>query len=135
MSDTTVERKPGYKTYLIVYAALVCLTAITVTSASLDIGRVAIVIVLAIAGTKSVLVLLYFMHLRTRSGCLIKDFDTYRGSHAGDLHRADVYGYPVQVGANMEATTIGAVDESLYYIAAFAFLLFFGIVFFWSISR
>ncbi len=30
----------------------------------------------------------------------------------------------------MEATTIGAVDESLYYIAAFAFLLFFGIVFF-----
>lgn len=30
----------------------------------------------------------------------------------------------------MEATTIGAVDGSLYYIAAFAFLLFFGIVFF-----
>jgi cytochrome c oxidase subunit 2 len=29
----------------------------------------------------------------------------------------------------MEASTIGAVDESLYYIAAFAFLLFFGIVF------
>jgi cytochrome c oxidase subunit 2 len=29
----------------------------------------------------------------------------------------------------MEATTIGAVDESLYYIAAFSFLLFFGIVF------
>jgi cytochrome c oxidase subunit 2 len=30
----------------------------------------------------------------------------------------------------MEATTIGAVDETLYYIAAFAFLLFFAIVFF-----
>src|SRR5512142_3384082 len=29
----------------------------------------------------------------------------------------------------MEATTIGAVDESLYYIGAFAFLLLFGIVF------
>ena len=29
----------------------------------------------------------------------------------------------------MDATTIGAVDESLYYIAAFSFLLFFGIVF------
>ena len=29
----------------------------------------------------------------------------------------------------MEATTIGAVDESLYYIAAFSFLLLFGIVF------
>jgi cytochrome c oxidase subunit IV len=72
LSDTTVERKPGYKTYLIVYAALVCLTAITVTSASLDIGRVAIVIVLAIAGTKAVLVLLYFMHLRYEKRLLIK---------------------------------------------------------------
>ena len=30
----------------------------------------------------------------------------------------------------MEATTIGAVDESLYFIGAFSFLLFFGIVFF-----
>jgi cytochrome c oxidase subunit II len=29
----------------------------------------------------------------------------------------------------MEASTIGAVDESLYYIAAFSFVLFFGIVF------
>jgi cytochrome c oxidase subunit IV len=72
LSDTTVERKPGYKTYLIVYAALVCLTALTVTSASLDIGRVAIVIVLAIAGTKSVLVLLYFMHLRYEKRLLVK---------------------------------------------------------------
>jgi cytochrome c oxidase subunit 4 len=72
LSDTTVERKPGYKTYLIVYAALVCLTAITVTSASLDIGRIAIVIVLVIAGTKAVLVLLYFMHLRYEKRLLIK---------------------------------------------------------------
>ncbi len=30
----------------------------------------------------------------------------------------------------MEATTIGAVDETLYYIAAFVFLMLFGIVFF-----
>ena len=30
----------------------------------------------------------------------------------------------------MEATTIGAVDESLYFIGAISFLLFFGIVFF-----
>jgi cytochrome c oxidase subunit 4 len=67
-----MSRKPGYKTYLIVYAALVCLTAITVTSASLDIGRVAIVIVLAIAGTKAVLVLLYFMHLRYEKRLLIR---------------------------------------------------------------
>ena len=72
MSDTTLERKPGYRTYLLVYAALVILTVFTVTSASMDIGRIAIVIVLAIAGTKSVLVLLYFMHLRYERRLLVK---------------------------------------------------------------
>jgi cytochrome c oxidase subunit 4 len=72
LSDTTSERKPGYGTYLAVYAALLCLTAITVTMASVDIGRLAIVVVLAIAGTKSVLVLLYFMHLRYEKRLLVK---------------------------------------------------------------
>ena len=72
MSDTTLEHKPGYRTYLLVYAALVILTVVTVTSAGMDIGRIAIVIVLAIAGTKSVLVLLYFMHLRYERRLLVK---------------------------------------------------------------
>jgi cytochrome c oxidase subunit 4 len=66
------KREPGYKVYFLVYAALVCLTAITVTSASLDLGRVAVLIVLAIAATKSVLVLLYFMHLRYEKRTLIR---------------------------------------------------------------
>jgi cytochrome c oxidase subunit 4 len=70
--DTVKESKPGYRTYLAVYAALVCLTAVTVTSASLDIGRAAIAVVLAIAGTKAVLVLLYFMHLRYERRLLVK---------------------------------------------------------------
>ena len=65
-------REPSCKSYLLVYAALVCLTAITVTSASLDLGKIAIFIVLAIAGTKAVLVLLYFMHLRYEKKLLIK---------------------------------------------------------------
>ena len=72
MSDTTLEHHPGYRTYLLVYAALVILTVVTVTSAGMDIGRIAIVIVLAIAGTKSVLVLLYFMHLRYERRLLVK---------------------------------------------------------------
>ncbi len=80
MSDTDIERKgggtaaqgPGYRTYLLVYAALVCLTVLTVTSASLNLGAVAIAIVLVIAGTKSILVLLYFMHLRYEKRLLIK---------------------------------------------------------------
>jgi cytochrome c oxidase subunit IV len=75
LSEISIERKgkePGYKVYLFVYAALVCLTAITVISASLDLGRVAILIVLAIAATKSVLVLMYFMHLRYEKRLLVK---------------------------------------------------------------
>ena len=70
MSDATV--KPTYKSYFLVYGVLVCLTALTVTTASLDLGRVAILIVLAIAATKSVLVLLYFMHLRYEKRLLVK---------------------------------------------------------------
>jgi cytochrome c oxidase subunit 4 len=65
-------REPGYRAYALVYAALVCLTALTVTTASLDLGRIAIVIVLGIAGAKSVLVLLYFMHLRYERRTLVK---------------------------------------------------------------
>ncbi len=75
MSETSTapkRGKPGYGTYLGIWAALVCLTAVTVTSASLDLGRAAILIVLAIAATKSVLVLLYFMHLRYEKRLLIR---------------------------------------------------------------
>lgn len=66
------EPHPSYAIYFAVYAGLVCLTALTVTSASLNLGRIAIAVVLAIAGAKSVLVLLYFMHLRYEKRLLIK---------------------------------------------------------------
>ena len=80
MSDTAIGRKgsdkaaggPGHRTYLLVYAALVCLTAVTVTTASLDLGSLAVAVVLAVAGPKSVLVLLYFMHLRWERRLLVK---------------------------------------------------------------
>jgi cytochrome c oxidase subunit 4 len=58
--------------YLYVWLALLALTAITVTTASLDLGRVAIVVVLAIAAGKSTLVLLYFMHLSSEKRLLLK---------------------------------------------------------------
>jgi cytochrome c oxidase subunit 4 len=64
--------EPGYKTYFLVYAALVCLTAVTVASASLDLGRAAIAIVLGVAGSKALLVLLYFMGLRYERRLLVK---------------------------------------------------------------
>ena len=62
----------GVKTYLIIWGALIVFTAITVTTASLNLGKIAIIVVLAIAAVKSTLVLLYFMHLRYEKSMLIK---------------------------------------------------------------
>ncbi len=80
LSDMNVEktgagghaRGPGYRGYVAVWAGLVIFTALTVTMASLDLGKVAIAVVLAIAATKSVLVLLFFMHLRYEGKLVIK---------------------------------------------------------------
>jgi cytochrome c oxidase subunit IV len=53
----------GLARYIVVWLALLALTALTVTMASLNLGRASIVVVLAIAAVKSTLVLLFFMHL------------------------------------------------------------------------
>jgi cytochrome c oxidase subunit IV len=58
--------------YLYIWLALLALTAITVTTASLNFGKIAIVVVLAIAAGKSTLVLMYFMHLSTEKRLLLK---------------------------------------------------------------
>ncbi len=60
------------RTYLLVWAGLIALTAATVTVASLDLGPVAVGLALVIAAVKSTLVLLYFMHLRWEKRLLIK---------------------------------------------------------------
>jgi len=58
--------------YVGIWIALVVLTAITVTTAGLNVGRIGILIVLAIAAIKSTLVLLWFMHLSTEKRLLLK---------------------------------------------------------------
>ena len=58
--------------YVGIWLALVALTILTVTTAGLGIGRIGILIVLAIAATKSTLVLLWFMHLATEKRLLLK---------------------------------------------------------------
>ena len=58
--------------YFYVWIALLVLTAITVTTAELNVGRAGIIIVLAIAATKSTMVLLWFMHLRSEKRLLLK---------------------------------------------------------------
>jgi cytochrome c oxidase subunit 4 len=67
-------REPGVFTYVIVWAALIILTGLTVTAASLNVGRPGIMICLVIAVVKSTIVLLYFMHLRYEKRLLIKLF-------------------------------------------------------------
>lgn len=58
----------SYKTYVLVWAALVILTVITVTVAGMDLGRLSIYTALLIALTKSGLVLQFFMHLKYEQG-------------------------------------------------------------------
>jgi len=58
-------RKIRYKTYVLVWMILVILTGMTLSAAGMELGGWTVLIALAIAGTKSGLVLNYFMHLRS----------------------------------------------------------------------
>jgi cytochrome c oxidase subunit 4 len=61
----TEIQKFRYKIYVFVWIALVILTGTTLSVAGMELGRWTVLIALAIAGTKSGLVLNYFMHLRS----------------------------------------------------------------------
>lgn len=52
------------RSYVIVFAALLCLTALTTGVAFIDLGAMNTVIALAIAATKMLLVMLIFMHVK-----------------------------------------------------------------------
>lgn len=64
------EHVVSRKIYFLIFAALMVLTAITVVVAFFDLGAMNDVVMLAIAMTKAVLVVLFFMHVRY-SGRLI----------------------------------------------------------------
>jgi cytochrome c oxidase subunit 4 len=69
------EGKPrvmNYGTYFRVWVGLIILTGITVSVAGMQLGRWAIVLPLLIAGTKSGLVLNYFMHLKSEKELIFK---------------------------------------------------------------
>ena len=74
MSPAPSEQHPHVtlKAYIAVWISLMVLTAVTVTSARLQLGAVTIAVVLTIAVVKSVLVLVYFMHLRYEKRWLVK---------------------------------------------------------------
>jgi cytochrome c oxidase subunit IV len=50
--------------YFAIFTVLLVLTAVTVLVSGIDLGRMNTVVALAIAVSKAVLVILYFMHLR-----------------------------------------------------------------------
>jgi len=61
-----------YRTYVWVWVGLLILTGLTVSMAGMNLGRLSIAIVLAIAAIKSGLVLGYIMHLKYETGLLFK---------------------------------------------------------------
>jgi cytochrome c oxidase subunit IV len=61
-----------YRTYVRVWLGLLILTGATVSLAGMNLGRLAILSALLIAGAKSGLVLLYFMRLKSERLALFK---------------------------------------------------------------
>jgi len=72
MKSEETSRAMGYRTYVLVWVGLVVLTGTTVSLAGRDIGFLAVLSPLFIAGTKSGLVLSYFMHLRSERLLIFK---------------------------------------------------------------
>lgn len=62
-----IEHSHGYGIYILVWLALMALTAITVAVAGINLGGLTIATALVIASIKTYLVLTIFMHLRTES--------------------------------------------------------------------
>ena len=66
----TPETTSGHKVYFLTWAALVCLTAVTVKAYFLHLGNAGAALALTIASIKAGLILLFFMHLRQESRLL-----------------------------------------------------------------
>ena len=64
MSSQTSEHIDSVKTYAAVLITLLALTVITTLVAFVDLGDFSVVVALAIAVTKMLLVALFFMHVR-----------------------------------------------------------------------
>ena len=66
MSEHTHEPVP-YRTFIIIWGALMVLTTITVAVSRIDLGALNIWVALGVASIKSSLVIFVFMHLRQES--------------------------------------------------------------------
>ncbi|NWG27006.1 MAG: cytochrome C oxidase subunit IV family protein [Ignavibacteriaceae bacterium] len=61
------EQSHGYSIYILVWLALLALTAVTVAVAGMNIGRFTVLTAMVIAAFKAYLVLSIFMHLRSET--------------------------------------------------------------------
>lgn len=66
MTEHTHEPVP-YRTFILIWVALLVLTAITVAVSRVDLGALNIWVALSVASIKSSLVIFVFMHLRQES--------------------------------------------------------------------
>lgn len=66
MSEETHAPVP-YRTFILIWVALLILTAITVEVSRFDVGVLNIWVALGVASIKSSLVIFFFMHLRQES--------------------------------------------------------------------
>jgi cytochrome c oxidase subunit 4 len=71
MSDEN-RTEAGIRMYILIWATLMLLTAVTVATAGMNLRKITIIVCLGIAAFKSTLVLLYFMHLRYENRTVIK---------------------------------------------------------------
>ena len=65
--DSSHEHSHSYAIYILVWLALMALTAITVAVAGMNIGRFTVATAMIIAAFKAYLVLTIFMHLRSET--------------------------------------------------------------------
>ncbi|PLX85429.1 MAG: cytochrome-c oxidase [Desulfuromonas sp.] len=66
MTDDTHAPVP-YRTFILIWLALLILTAITVAVSRVDLGALNVWVALGVASIKSSLVIFFFMHLRQES--------------------------------------------------------------------
>ena len=71
-SERDIFPRATYRTYIWAWLGLIFLTGITASLAGMDFGPWNVLIALTIAGTKSGLVMTYFMHLRSEKLTIFK---------------------------------------------------------------
>jgi cytochrome c oxidase subunit 4 len=64
MSENESEHLLGYGIFVVVWLALIVLTGLTVVMAGVDLRAMTVTTALLIASIKTILVLMYFMHLK-----------------------------------------------------------------------